>query len=57
MNIWFTHKNNHQPKTCDISPEEATLDKYWFPELEKTQARMEDRDYQEGFLEIRYKHL
>ncbi|XP_065057677.1 uncharacterized protein LOC135685618 isoform X2 [Rhopilema esculentum] len=35
VNVWFQHKLNHQPKDCRLSPEEATLDKYKFSDLER----------------------
>lgn len=43
VNIWFKHTKNHQPGNCKLSPEEATLDKYYFSELEKSQADIEGR--------------
>ena len=35
VNVWFEHKLNHHPKDCRLSPEEATLDKYKFSDLER----------------------
>ena len=32
INIWFNHVFNHRPVKCDISPNEATLDKFSFRE-------------------------
>jgi len=43
VNIWFKHTKDHQPGTCKLSPEEATIDKYYFVELEKSQADIEGK--------------
>eukprot|EP00111_Clytia_hemisphaerica_P020731 TCONS_00061125-protein len=44
VNIWFKHTRGHKPKTCKLSPEDATIDKYYFSELEKTQASIDGRE-------------
>ena len=35
VNVWFEHKLNHRPKKCKLSPDEATLDKFVFSDLER----------------------
>ena len=35
VNVWFQHKLNHRPKRCKMSPDEATLDKFIFSDLER----------------------
>ena len=35
VNVWFEHKLNHRPKKCSLTPEEATLDKFVFSDLER----------------------
>ena len=46
VNVWFQHKLKHRPKNCKLSPDEATLDKYVFSDLEnqKKQAASEGED-------------
>ena len=46
VNVWFQHKLNHRPKRCKISPDEATLDKFIFSDLErqKKEAAGGDQD-------------
>ena len=43
VNIWFKHTKDHQPGTCKLSAEEATLDKFYFVESEKSQADIDGR--------------
>jgi len=35
VNVWFQHKLKHRPKRCKMSPDEATLDKFIFSDLER----------------------
>ena len=46
VNVWFQHKLKHRPTNCKLSPDEATLDKYVFSDLEnqKKQAASEGED-------------
>lgn len=43
VNIWLKHTEGHRPTACKLSPDEATLDKYHFSELEKSQAEIDGR--------------
>ena len=42
VNVWFEHKLNHRPKKCKISPDEATLDKFVFSDLERQKREAAD---------------
>ena len=35
VNVWFEHRLNHRPKKCELTPKEATLDKFVFSDLER----------------------
>ncbi|XP_057307758.1 uncharacterized protein LOC130645700 [Hydractinia symbiolongicarpus] len=34
VNIWFKHQANHKPEFCNVSDEDASLDKWEFPGME-----------------------
>ena len=54
MNIWFKHRDNVRPVNCDIPIEEATLDKYYFRELEKMQAKIQGNEPAEDEKDVVY---
>ena len=41
VNVWFQHVRGHRPKKCKLSPEEATLEKYRFSDLERQKSEKE----------------
>lgn len=43
INVWFKHVHGHRPKNCDIPVEEATLDKYEFPDDEQQDEEQPSR--------------
>lgn len=43
INVWFAHVFKHRPVKCDLSPEQATLDKFSFAdEAEKEEATSQE---------------
>lgn len=50
INIWFRHVIGHLPKQCDINDNEATLDKYRFPDDEREAGEGEDEN-EAGYIE------
>eukprot|EP00794_Sanderia_malayensis_P000341 gene341-974_t len=48
VNVWFEHSLNHHPKNCKLNPEEATLDKYVFSDLERQKREKEEAKSSDG---------
>lgn len=44
INVWFQHVFNHEPITCPLSAEEATLDRYLFTEDDKENGNNDDEN-------------
>ena len=42
INVWFSHVFDHRPVKCDLPPENATLDKFEFPDEDGKKAAEEE---------------